>query len=150
MNIIPNGYPNVWVADLKQWVSEEYYMLDVDPSGYEQMVHGAYEEEYGIAFATRKFQEGGLTFSIMLASAGLVGNDVHIYSIERLFGTNEMPDFKTNNYSSERLSKNSNMNSFQHNGRYFAHTQEVISVLKRDILLVSEGIWYQSYYMTPI
>ncbi len=150
MNIIPNGYPNLWVSHLKRWVSEEYYLIDVDPIGYEQMIHGAYDEECGIAFVTRKFQEDDLTYSIMLASVGVVGDDVHLYSIERLFGTNEIPNYDSVNYSAERLIKHGNMNYFQHNERYFAHIQEVVSVLKRDILLVVDGIWYQSNYIKPI
>jgi len=150
MNIIPSGYPNIWVADLKRWVSEEYYLTDINPVSYEQMTYGAYDEEYGVSFITRKFAESGLTYSVMLASVGLVGDDVHIYSIERLFGSNEAPNFDTNNYSSERLTKHGDYNAFQNNERFYSDTQEVISVLKRDILLIVDGIWYQSYYIKPI
>ena len=150
MNIIPDGYPNLWVGDMKRWVSEEHYMYEINPSRYEQMSHGVYDEEYAVAFITRKFQEGGLIYSVMLASVGVVENDVYIYSIDRLFGTNEMPDYDTHNYSAERLEEHSELKYFQNDERFYAQTQEVISVLKRDIILISEGLWYQSYHVTPI
>ena len=150
MSILPSGYPNIWVANLKRWVSEEYYLTNINPSHYEQMTYGAYDEEYGVSFITRKFAMGGLTYSVMLASVGMVGDDVHINSIERLFGSNEAPNFDTLNYSSERLAKHGDFNTFQNNERFYADTQEVISILKRDILLITDGKWYQNYYIKPI
>ena len=150
MNIIPDGYPNIWVGKLKRWVSEEYYMHEVNPERYEQMTHGAYDEEYAVAFTTRKFQEDGLTYSVMLASVGMVEDDIYIYAIDRLFGTNEEPNYDTHNYPSEQLEQHSELRYFQKNERFYAEIQEVISVLKRDIILICEGLWYQSYYVTPI
>ena len=150
MNIIPAGYPNIWVGDMKRWVSEEHYMYEINPSRYEQMIHGAYDEDYAIAFTTRKFQEDGLTYSVMLASVGVVDDDLYIYAIDRLFGSNEVPDYDNHNYSAERLDGHSELKYFQKSERFYAQTQEVITALKRDILLISEGLWYQSYNIIPI
>ena len=150
MNIIPEGYPNIWAEDINKWVSEDYYMFDVNPIQYETMNHGAYDEEYGVVFITRKFQEGDLTYSVMLASLGVVRDDVHIYSIKRLYGTNEAPDFTSKNYSSEQLNNHGELEQFQTNERFYADIQVAITGLKRDILLIVDSIWYRQNYIIPI